>query len=235
MYTVLTIICHPDDMEINCAGTLLKCKDRGDRVVVCNLCNGSLGHMVIKPKELIDIRLNEAQKSCFLGGFEHISAGFDDLDIYDNNKESTDRVVKIIREINPDFIITHYDHDYMPDHVATSRLAISAASKAANPAYEPEIKGEARKVPVFCIQPDSGVCFTPTEYVDITNYMETKLKMVKCHSSQYDWLLEHDNVDLIKETEMLSRYVGYQCGVEYAEGFTIAPNSPARAPKRMLP
>ncbi len=31
MYTVLVISCHPDDMEIACAGTLLKCKERGDR------------------------------------------------------------------------------------------------------------------------------------------------------------------------------------------------------------
>ena len=34
MYTVLVISCHPDDMEIACAGTLLKCKARGDRVVI---------------------------------------------------------------------------------------------------------------------------------------------------------------------------------------------------------
>ena len=31
MYTVLCISCHPDDMEVACAGTLLKCKARGDR------------------------------------------------------------------------------------------------------------------------------------------------------------------------------------------------------------
>ena len=37
MYTVLVMSCHPDDMEIACAGTLLKCKERGDRVVV--LCD----------------------------------------------------------------------------------------------------------------------------------------------------------------------------------------------------
>lgn len=53
MYTVLCISCHPDDMEIACAGTLLKCKKRGDRVVVCHLSSGNLGHEIIPPAELI--------------------------------------------------------------------------------------------------------------------------------------------------------------------------------------
>ena len=44
MYTVLVISCHPDDMEIACAGTLLKCRDRGDRVVVCHLSSGNDGN-----------------------------------------------------------------------------------------------------------------------------------------------------------------------------------------------
>ncbi|MBR3863063.1 MAG: PIG-L family deacetylase, partial [Clostridia bacterium] len=52
MYTVLVISCHPDDVEIACAGTLLKCKERGDRVVVCHLCSGNLGHVIIPPDEL---------------------------------------------------------------------------------------------------------------------------------------------------------------------------------------
>ena len=49
---VLAIGCHPDDVEIACAGTLSKCVKRGDKVVVAHLCNGSLGHVVIPPEEL---------------------------------------------------------------------------------------------------------------------------------------------------------------------------------------
>ena len=56
MYTVLVLSCHPDDMEIACAGTLLKCKARGDRVVVCHLSSGNLGHVIIPPDELTEMR-----------------------------------------------------------------------------------------------------------------------------------------------------------------------------------
>ena len=31
---VLAIGCHPDDIEINCAGTLAKCVKRGDNVKI---------------------------------------------------------------------------------------------------------------------------------------------------------------------------------------------------------
>ena len=33
MYTVLAITCHPDDMDIYAAGTLMKCVDRGEFVL----------------------------------------------------------------------------------------------------------------------------------------------------------------------------------------------------------
>ena len=40
---VLAIGCHPDDIEIGCAGTLAKCAARGDTVTVCHVANGNLG------------------------------------------------------------------------------------------------------------------------------------------------------------------------------------------------
>ena len=235
MYTGLAIICHPDDMEFYCAGTLLKCKARGDRIVVCNLSSGNLGHMTIKPGELVLIRDSEAKDSCDIGGFEHIYGGFDDLDIYENNRESRNKVVRIIRQVNPDFIITHYPNDYMSDHIATSNLAREAAYAASNPLYAPEIKGKARPMPIYYMQPEAGIGFSPTDYVDVTEYMELKYKMIKCHKSQYEWLEEHDNIDMTEEIRVVSKYNGYQCGVEFAESFALCMTSPKLITKRLLP
>ena len=110
MYTVLVISCHPDDMEIACAGTLLKCKERGDRVVVCHLSSGNLGHVVIPPEELRVMRAKEAEKSGAMGGFEIMHSCFDDLDIYDNNKEARDKVVEIIHKIEQGRLKPSYDN-----------------------------------------------------------------------------------------------------------------------------
>ena len=81
---VLAIGAHPDDIEIACAGTLLKCRERGDEVFVCHLSNGDLGHEIIQPDELGLMRRQEAQNAGKLGGFTVIWGGFTDLCVFDN-------------------------------------------------------------------------------------------------------------------------------------------------------
>ena len=44
---VLAIGCHPDDIEISGCGTLAKCVDRGDHVVVCHVANGNMVELII--------------------------------------------------------------------------------------------------------------------------------------------------------------------------------------------
>ena len=102
---VLAISAHPDDMEMFCAGTLAKCAARGDEVFVCHVSNGDLGHVIIPPDELTIIRANEAKRAGAMAGIEVISAGFDDLEIYDGNKEARDKIVDVIRYAQPDVII----------------------------------------------------------------------------------------------------------------------------------
>ena len=48
---VLAIGAHPDDLEFMCAGTLLKCKDRGDKIFVAMTTSGNTGSNVIPTKE----------------------------------------------------------------------------------------------------------------------------------------------------------------------------------------
>ena len=220
MYTVLVISCHPDDMEIACAGTLLKCKARGDRVVVCHLSSGNLGHEIIPPDELTVMRANEAQNSGKLGCFDEvIYGGFDDLDIYADNKEARDKVVKVIKEVDPDFIITHDPNDYMPDHNATSKLVFDACFAATLPNYDVGVTGRARMVPVYYMDTLCGVGFEPTEYVDVTEFIDKKLEMLECHESQIVWMRDHDHIDFPDMVKTCCRYRGFQCGADYAEGF----------------
>ena len=76
---VLAIGCHPDDIEISCSGTLAKCVKRGDKVTVCHVANGNMGHEVIMPDELREIRLNEAIRSSTSAGFEVMTIDVGDL------------------------------------------------------------------------------------------------------------------------------------------------------------
>lgn len=239
---VLAIGCHPDDVEIACAGTLAKCVKRGDRVVVCHVSSGDLGHVIIPPDELRVMRANEAKKAGSLAGIEVIWGGFDDLQIYDNNKEARDKIVDVIRYANPDVIITHNPDDYMPDHTAVSRLVFDASFTATLPNYTdyPHVysapDGEpAKLVPIYYMDTLAGVNFNPTEFVDISEEIDLKLEMLECHASQLVWMREHDNIDFADMVKTCSRYRGYQCGADYAEGFRPCQVYLKGTTKRLLP
>ncbi len=236
MYTVLAISAHPDDVEIACAGTLLKCKQRGDRVVVCHLSDGDHGHVIIPKEELSVMRQGEAKRAGAMGGFDEVIwGGFHDLQIFDNNKEARDKVVDVIKRVNPDFIITHNPDDYMPDHTATSRLVFDACFTATLPNYVSGVTGNAKMVPVYYMDTLAGVNFNPTEYVDVSPFIDKKLEMLECHESQIVWMRDHDHIDFPDMVKTCSRYRGYQCGADYAEGFRQCQVYLKGTTKRYLP
>lgn len=232
---VLAIGAHPDDIEIACSGTLAKCVKRGDTVIVCHVSTGDLGHVVIPPDELTVIRENEAKRAGALAGIEVISAGFHDLDIFDNNKAARDRIVDVIQYADPDFIITHNPDDYMPDHTAVSRLVFDASFASTLPNYKCKHNRAAKLVPIYYMDTLAGVNFVPTEFVDISDEIDLKLQMLECHESQLVWMREHDGIDFADMVKTCSRYRGYQCGAAYAEGFRMCQVYLKGTTKRLLP
>ena len=232
---ILAVGCHPDDVEIACAGTLAKCVQRGDTVIVCHASSGNLGHVVIPPDELKVMRANEAKKAGSLAGIEVIWGGFDDLEIYENNREARDKMVDVIRYANPDLIITHDPNDYMPDHTAVSRLVFDASFSATLPNYPSKTGKAAKLVPIYYMDTLAGVNFNPTEYVDISEEIDLKLQMLNCHESQIVWMRDHDHIDFPDMVKTCSRYRGYQCGAAYAEGFRQCQVYLKGTTKRLLP
>jgi len=232
---ILAIGTHPDDVEIACSGTLAKCVARGDTVIVCHASSGNLGHVIIPPDELTVIRREEAKRAGAMAGIEVITAGFDDLEIYEGNKEARDKMVDVIRYADPDVIITHDPDDYMPDHVAVSKLVFDASFTATLPNYKTKQPKAAKLVPIYYMDTLAGVGFQPTEYVDITDFIDLKIQMLECHESQLVWMREHDHIDFADMVRTCSRYRGYQCGADYAEAFRPCQVYLKGTTKRMLP
>lgn len=229
---ILAVGCHPDDIEVSCAGTLAKYKKQGDNVIVCHVANGNLGHAVIKPEPLREIRRQEAKRAGGLAEIEVITCDIGDLGVYDN-KEQRDKVVDAIRYAKPDVIITHSPTDYMPDHVAVSKLAFDASFAASVPHYGTGLP--VRITPIYYMDNLAGVNFMPTEYVDISDEIELKLQMLECHESQMKWMRDHDKIDFAEFVKVCARFRGLQCGVKYAEAFTKCYAWPKLTAERMLP
>jgi LmbE family N-acetylglucosaminyl deacetylase len=232
---VLAIGCHPDDIEVACAGTLAKYTQQGHKVTVCHVANGDLGHAVIMPPELRLMRREEAKKAGSLAGIEVVTCDIGDVMVYEAQKEQRDLVVDVIRTYQPDVIITHSPNDYMPDHTAVSKLVFDATFAASVPHYKTRVDGVANITPLYYMDTLAGVNFTPAEYVDITDTLELKIEMLECHESQMKWMRDHDNIDFAEFVTACARFRGLQCGAKYAEAFTSCNAWPKVVPKRMLP
>ena len=216
---VLAIGCHPDDIECQCAGTLAKCVQRGDKVTVCHVANGNLGHEIIPSDELRIMRREEAKNAGKLAGIEVVTCDTGDLLVYGEQKEQIDKVVDVIRAAQPDFIITHDPEDYMPDHVAVSKLVFAASFAASVPQYKTSVDTKAAVTPIYYMDNLAGVDFIPTEFVDVTEFVDKKLEMLNCHESQIVWMRDHDGIDFPDMVKTCCRYRGFQCGADYAEAY----------------
>lgn len=231
---ILAIGAHPDDVEIICAGTLVRFKQEGHEVTICHVCDGNKGSMIYSSAELAKIRRNEAKESAKLIGAESIWAGISDFEVVLDMKTRL-KITDIIRQVKPDLIITHYPDDYHTDHVNVSRLVFEATYMAGVKLLETE-HPKTDKLPfLYYMDTLAGINFSPTEYVDITKTIDIKVEMMKKMESQLSWLKEAHNCDAEDYIKIVARFRGFQAGVTFAEGFKQHCLYPQGLTKRILP
>lgn len=217
---VLAVGSHPDDLELSCGGTLARMAKEGYEVYTCHVCNGNMGHAVIMPPELGPMREKEAERAGEVLGVKKVyNVDVGDCMVYAENIDVRREMVRIIREVKPDFIITHGPDDYMNDHLQVSQLVFETSFTATVGHMFPEYPVFDKVVPIYYMDNLAGTNFVPEMYVDVSDYIETKLRAVECHESQIVWMREHDKIDFIEFVRSCTRGRGLQCGVMYAEGF----------------
>jgi LmbE family N-acetylglucosaminyl deacetylase len=215
---VLAVGAHPDDLEILCAGTLLRYREQGHDVTVAIATNGNQGHFQIMPAELGEVRRKEAQSSAAILGAEFLWLDYNDQFLYHTN-ESRLRFIELVRQVRPDVVITHAPDDYAMDHRTVSELLFAATFMASVPHIETASHYTDKVPPLYYMDSLGGSGFIPTEYVDITGAIEKKLSMMECHQSQVKWLREHVGSDIVEQVRISAMFRGLACGVKYAEGF----------------
>ena len=233
---ILAVGCHPDDLEIGCGGTLARYAREGHRVTMCVVANGNMGHAVIQPAELRAIRAEEIQRAgAILGAAEVISLDVNDLEVDSNRAETVNKLVDLVRRVQPDVILTHPLEDYMKDHVEVGRLVFDASFSASVPHYLTPTPGVAAITPIYFMDTVAGLNFIPTEYVDISSTAEIKLQALDCHASQIRWMRDHDGIDFLDFVRTVAKFRGQQCSAAYAEGFRLCLTWPRIPTKRLLP
>lgn len=232
---VLAIGAHPDDLEQLCGGTLARYVADGHDVTMCHVSAGDRGSYEHSMSQIRQIRGEEAATAATIIGAHYLSLGFSDGDINAASHEQKEAVIDAIRYVRPDVILTHSPDDYMPDHNETSRLVDDASFVATLPLYETQHPVHKDVAAVFYMDTLAGSGFYPTEFVDISEQMDTKLRALDAHRSQIDWLRDHDGVDILEQTRVLSALRGFQSGVRYAEGFRANLRWLRARTRRLLP
>ncbi|MBW3638172.1 MAG: PIG-L family deacetylase, partial [Armatimonadetes bacterium] len=103
---VVALMPHPDDIEILCAGTLLRLKESGAQIHLATMTAGDKGSATHPRQEIAAIRRAEAQNAAqILGAASYSCLEFSDLEITFDN-ESRRRVSEFLREIDPFLVFT---------------------------------------------------------------------------------------------------------------------------------
>lgn len=231
----MAIGAHPDDLELRCFGTLAKLKAQGHEVAVCNIANGSLGSATIPPSQLKEIRHSEAKAAAGIISAEHFSMDVDDMTLDRHDQGAISRLVDAIRAFRPDVIFLLSPDDYHADHIEASWMAFTASFSSSLPNYETEAPNHPVVPIIYYMDTARGLRFEPTEYVDISGYIDLRFRAFCQHASQLAWLESHTAEDMAEKTRLHAAFRGYQCGVAYAEAFRLCDRSLRVPSYRVLP
>ena len=179
MSTLLTVAAHPDDASLFWGGTIARLADEGWQVVSVTVDDGrGAPHSFEMDADTLAATRHRqlAWESQRLGArMEHLALpGVKTTETRDRCHEA---LLKLVRELRPERVITHNLNDSHGTHVMVSRLCLRAvvAAAAADPSYAlPEVWQADGWEPVHY----------PDIRIDVTRYMNIKMPAIAMHGSQ---------------------------------------------------
>ena len=213
---------HPDDVEISCAGTLLKLASKGYKIGVISLTHGELG-----TRGSLEIRAQEFQEAASI---MELSA-HKMLDIPDGNVavnwENKLKVIREIRTYQPKIVFVPYWEDRHPDHAHASNLVREAAFLAGLKKIDTDQEAHRPRKVIYY---PCWFEFQPSFVVDITECHDRKIKAIEAYRSQFhhpEMSRYGDEQTQISRPEFLegiitrAKHFGSLIGTAYGEPFRV--------------
>ena len=219
---ILAFGAHPDDVEISCAGTILKHIELGYKCGIVDLARGELG-----TRGSGELRLIEAEKAQQILGVDvRENLGFAD-GFFQNDREHQLPIIEMIRKYRPEIVLANSVHDRHPDHGKGAKLVADACFLSGLIKIETGQEAWRPKAVYHYIQDEF---IHPDLTVDITPYFDKKVESILAYGSQF-----YDPESAEPETPISGKgflrflkgraqVMGRPIGAELAEGFTAARN-----------
>ncbi|WP_300978174.1 bacillithiol biosynthesis deacetylase BshB1 [Flavobacterium sp.] len=220
---ILAFGAHPDDVELGCAGTILKEVALGKKVGIVDLTRGELG-----TRGSAEIRDKEAAAAAaILGVSVRENLAFRD-GFFVNDEAHQLEIIKMIRKYQPEIVLCNAVDDRHIDHPKGSQLVSDACFLSGLMRISTSIDGEEQKAwrPKVVYHYMQWKNIVPDFVVDITGYVEQKTAAILAYSSQfYDPNSKEpespiSSKNFLESLNYRSRDLGRLTGLEHAEGFT---------------
>jgi len=215
---VLAVVAHPDDAELLCAGTLARARKEGATIGICVLCRGDKGQPCKKIAGLTAVRRKEMTASAKLLGGQLFLVGQSDGTLADIPTIRL-KLIEVYREFKPTLVLAHAPEDYHPDHRAASTLAEAASWFCASRGHHTRSHAMKTTPALWWMDTLAMSSFDPGFYIDISDFVSLKVKMLACHKSQLSRGKDNDFSPLAEMMRLQSHARGMQAGVEAAEAF----------------
>ena len=218
---ILAIAAHRDDVELTCAGTLVRAVDAGYRTGVLDLTAGESG-----TRGSADLRAEEANAAArVLGVAERRNAGLPDAHLA-NDDASRRVVIEQIRHFRPRVVILPFPVGRHPDHRIASELGRDACYLAGLARYEAGgPPHRPHKILYALAYREDPV--KPTFVVDVTAQFERKMTAIRCYASQFEGAKAAGEIfptgqDLYSLVETQNAHYGSLIRCRYGEPFYTA-------------
>lgn len=219
---LLAFAAHPDDVELSCAGTMIKQMQAGYKTGIIDLTRGELG-----TRGSAAIREQEAALATKILGL----SVRDNLNMRDGyfevSEENKLAIVKMIRKYKPEVILANAPSDRHPDHGRASKLVSDACFLSGLIKVSTSMDGKEQEVwrprAVYFYIQDRRL--DPDFIVDVSDVMEKRIEAIMSFSSQFYNPASTEPDTAISSKQFLeglkSRALefGRLIGTEYGEGF----------------
>lgn len=213
---LLILGAHPDDAEFHAGGIAAVYRSMNRDVRMISVTDGSAGHQTMHGPKLAEIRRAEARAAGEVIGAEYHTWDFPD-GFLQPTLDVRHRIIREVREYQPDLVLTHRTNDYHPDHRAVGQAVQDACYLLTVPAVVPEVEA-LRQDPVVAAMPDQFTrpCRLKADAIlDMGEHFESVVQMLDQQTSQiYDWLpynlqiLDQVPSDPQQRVEWLSEWFG---------------------------
>ena len=221
---ILAFGAHPDDVELGCAGTILKEISLGKTVAIVDLTRGELGTR--GSAEIRDQEANAAAKILGVLVRENLEMrdGF-----FVNDEKHQLEVIKMIRKYRPEIVLCNAIDDRHIDHAKGSKLVSDACFLSGLRKIETSIDGVNQDAwrPKLVYHYMQWKNLVPDFVVDITGFTDKKIESIIAYRSQfYDANSKEPespitSKNFFESLNYRSQDLGRLVGVDHAEGFTV--------------